>query len=255
MSEDAPTTVKVGNQWALTLNGSVTPSNIVENNPPKHDPSKKDTQSSAQGDPTVTIDGKTMLLGDTGNYTVTLDLKQKDNAYRVWRAGITDDYDEQYVSILPSDIEVLDQSGEDVTGRFNVQVRDGVAYVYAKTVDTFVPKTGRTIPGDPQPEDLAAYASASGHDPLNEPAIDQTLLGQEYQVVMPYKVVKVTDGYTVRNKAVQVTNDTKAETNEVSNPLKPVNPAKDVTVKVGGDSVNGKSVYEAARSSTGSIPA
>ena len=101
-----------------------------------------------------------MLLGDTGNYTVTLDLKQKDNAYRVWRAGITDDYDEQYVSILPSDIEVLDQSGEDVTGRFNVQVRDGVAYVYAKTVDTFVPKTGRTIPGDPQPEDLAAYASA-----------------------------------------------------------------------------------------------
>lgn len=244
VSEDAPTTVKVGNQWALTLNGSVTPSNIVEINPPKHDPSKKDTQSSAQGDPTVTIDGKTMLLGDAGNYTVTLDLKQKDNAYRVWRAGITDDYDEQYVSILPSDIEVLDQSGKDVTGRFNVQVRDGVAYVYAKTVDTFVPKTGRTIPGDPQPEDLAAYASASGHDPLNEPAIDQTLLGQEYQVVMPYKVVKVTDGYTVRNKAVQVTNDTKAETNEVSNPLKPVNPAKDVTVKVGGDSVNGKSVYE-----------
>ena len=30
----------------------------------------------------------------------------------------------------------------------------------------------------------------------------------------------------------------------MSNPLKPVNPAKDVTVKVGGDSVNGKSVYE-----------
>ena len=244
VSEDAPTTVKVGNQWALTLNGSVTPSNIVENNPPKHDPSKKDTQSSAQGDPTVTIDGKTMLLGDTGNYTVTLDLKQKDNAYRVWRAGITDDYDEQYVSILPSDIEVLDQSGKDVTGRFNVQVRDGVAYVYAKTVDTFVPKTGRTIPGDPQPEDLAAYASASGHDPLNEPAIDQTLLGQEYQVVMPYKVVKATDGYVVRNKAVQVTNDTKAETNEVTNPLKPINPAKDVTVKVGGASVDGKSVYK-----------
>ena len=48
MSEDAPTTVKVGNQWALTLNGSVTPSNIVENNPPKHYPSKKYTQSSAQ---------------------------------------------------------------------------------------------------------------------------------------------------------------------------------------------------------------
>ena len=127
--------------------------------------------------------------------------------------------------------------------------------MYAKTVDTFVPKTGRTIPGDPHARGPRRLRLRDGHDPLNEPAIDQTLLGQEYQVVMPYKVVKVTDGYTVRNKAVQVTNDTKAETNEVSNPLKPVNPAKDVTVKVGGDSVNGKSVYEAARSSTGSIPA
>ena len=28
-----------------------------------------------------------------------------------------------------------------------------------------------------------------------------------------------------------------------SNPLKPINPAKDVTVKVGGESIDGKSVY------------
>ena len=61
---------------------------------------------------------------------------------------------------------------------------------------------------------------------------------------MPYKVVKVKDGYTVRNKAIQVTNDTTVETNEVSNPLKPVNPAKDVTVKVGGESIDGRSVYK-----------
>lgn len=244
VSEDAPTDRKVDNQWALTLNNSITPSNIVTNKPPKHETSKKDTQSSTQGDPSVTIDGKTMLLGDTGNYVVKLDLKQKDNAYRVWKAGITDDFDDAYVSIDSDKIEVLDANGQDVTDKFNVQIKDGVAYVYAKTVDTFVPKTGKTVSGDPQPEDLAAYSVNGEHDPLSEPAIDQTLLGQEYQVVMPYTVVKVEDDYVVKNKAIQVTNNTTVETNEVSNPLKPVNPVKDVTIKVGGASVNGQSVYK-----------
>lgn len=244
VSKDAPTDRNVDNQWALTLNNGITPSNIVENKPPKHETGKKDTQSSTQGDPTVTIDGKTMLLGDTGNYTVKLDLKQKDNAYRVWRAGITDDYDDKYVSVDPGKIEVLDANGRDVTAKFNVQIKNGVAYVYARTVDTFVPKTGKTVKGDPQPGDLAAYSTKDDHDPLAEPAIDQTLLGQEYQVVMPYKVVKVTDGYVVRNKAIQVTNNTTVETNEVSNPLKPINPVKDVTVRVGGASVNGRIIYK-----------
>ena len=61
----------MANQWALTLNNMITPSNIVDNLPPVHNPSKKDNQSKEQGDPTGSIDGKTMLLGDTGNYLVT----------------------------------------------------------------------------------------------------------------------------------------------------------------------------------------
>ena len=244
VAKNAPVDRKVANQWALTLNNMITPSNIVDNLPPVHNPSKKDNQSKEQGDPTVSIDGKTMLLGDTGNYLVTLDLKQTNNAYRVWKAGIADDFDDEYIAIDESKIEVLDQSGKDVTGKFNIQVKDGVAYVYAKTVDTWIPKKGVTVKGDPQPKDLAKYSTNGKHDPLNDPAIDQNLLGQTYQVVMPYKVVKVKDGYTVRNKAIQVTNDTTVETNEVSNPLKPVNPAKDVTVKVGGESIDGRSVYK-----------
>ena len=244
VAKNTPVDRKVANQWALTLNNMITPSNIVDNMPPVHNPSKKDNQSKEQGDPTVSIDGKTMLLGDTGNYLVTLDLKQTNNAYRVWKAGITDDFDDEYVAIDESKIEVLDQSGKDVTGKFNIQIKDGVAYVYAKTVDTWIPKKGVTVKGDPQPKDLAKYSTNGKHDPLNDPAIDQNLLGQTYQVVMPYKVVKVKDGYTVRNKAIQVTNDTTVETNEVSNPLKPVNPAKDVTVKVGGESIDGRSVYK-----------
>ncbi len=79
-----------GQQWALTANNMITPSNIVDNLPPVHNPSRRISQSKEQGDPTVSIDRKTMLLGDTGaTYLVTLGLKQTNNAYRVWKASIT----------------------------------------------------------------------------------------------------------------------------------------------------------------------
>ena len=243
--EDAPADHKIGNKWVLTLNNSLTPSNEVFNLPPVFNPSKKDTQSKEQGDPTVSIDGKTMLLGDTGHYTIDLDATQKDQAYKVWRLGLTDDFDDEYVSIDPSRIEITGDDGKDYTNAFNIQVRDGVAYAYAKTVDTEIPATGETVKGDPQPTDLKAYAGKSDkdHDPLKDPAIDQSLLGQHYAVTLPYTVVKVTDGYVVKNTAVQIVNNVRKKTNTVSNPLKPINPKKDVTVKVGGHSVDGRSVY------------
>lgn len=243
--EDAPADHKIGNKWVLTLNNSLTPSNEVFNLPPVFNPSKKDTQSKEQGDPTVSIDGKTMLLGDTGHYTIDLDATQKDQAYKVWRLGLTDDFDDEYVSIDPSRIEITGDDGKDYTNAFNIQVRDGVAYAYAKTVDTEIPATGETVKGDPQPADLKAYSEKSDkdHDPLKDPAIDQSLLGQHYAVTLPYTVVKVTDGYVVKNTATQIVNNVRKKTNTVSNPLKTINPKKDVTVKVGGHSVDGKSVY------------
>lgn len=111
-------------------------------------------------------------------------------------------------------------------------------------MDTEVPATGETVKGDPQPTDLKAYSESDEHDPLTQPSIDQTLLGHTYTVTMPMTVIKVTDGYVVRNKATQVLNKVRKDTNEVTNPLKPVNPSKDVTVKVGGESVNGRSIYK-----------
>ena len=118
-------------------------------------------------------------------------------------------------------------------------------YAFAKTVDTQIPATGETVPGDPQPDDLKAYSEKSDkdYDPLKDPSIDQSLLGHTYQVVMPMTVTKVKDGHTVENTATQVTNDKRDKTNTVTNPLKEINPTKDVTVKVGGDSIDGKSVY------------
>ncbi len=244
VAKDAPGDHKVNNQWMLTLNNSLTPSNEVFNLPPNFQPSKADNQSAEQGDPTISIDGKTLMMGDTGQYVVTLDARQKDQAYKVWRLGISDDYDDEYVDVDPAKIEVLGADGKDYTKAFNIQVRDGVAYVYARTVDTKVPATGETVKGDPQPEDLKAYAANTTHDALKDPAIDQTLLGQTYQVILPYKVIKVTDGYVVKNTATQLVNQVSKTTNQVSNPLKPINPVKDVVVKVNGASANGKSVYK-----------
>ena len=240
VADDAPTDHKVGNKWVLTLNNSLTPSNEVFNIPPKLDPVKKDTQK----DPTISIDGKTALLGDEIYYRVDIDARQDNQAYKVWRLGMTDDYDDEYLKLDATNVEITDETGKDVTSKFNIQDKDGVLYAYAKLVDTEIPATGETVKGDPQPEDLKAYSESDEHDPLTQPAIDQTLLGHTYTVTMPMTVIKVTDGYTVKNKATQVLNKIRKDTNEVTNPLKPINPVKDVTVKVGGASVNGQSIYK-----------
>ena len=242
VNEDAPTDKTVDNKAALTVNNGVTPSNKVENEPPVIKPSKQDTQK----DPTISIDGKTALLGDKVYYRVNIDASRlTDTAYKVWRLGMTDDYDQEYLTLDAKHVEILDETGRDRTGEFNIQDKDGVLYAFARTVDTMIPATGETVPGDPQPDDLKAYSEKTDkdYDPLKDPSIDQSLLGHTYQVVMPMTVTKVKDGHTVENTATQVTNDKRDKTNTVTNPLKEINPTKDVTVQVGGDSIDGKSVY------------
>lgn len=241
--------VRVTNQWFLRI-GNETDSNVVVTRIPPFNPKKEDRQSAEQGDPKIDIDGKTFLLNDTGEYHITLDASdyiapsttdKTTDAYNVYRLGIVDDYDDEYLTADEKNVTVLDEKGKDVTDRFNVQVKDGVLYVFAKLVDTFVPSTQETVKAT-QPDDLKAYSENDQHDPESEPAIDQSLLGQKYTVVLPYKVTKVTDGYVVKNVATQLTDDRKRITNEVSNPLKPLNPVKDVTITVGGDSVDGSEI-------------
>ncbi|WP_422678572.1 isopeptide-forming domain-containing fimbrial protein [Bifidobacterium mongoliense] len=84
VSKDAPANTKVDNQWKLTLNNSITPSNIVGNTPPDDHPSKQDTQKDAK----INIDGTTAVLGDRIYYRVNLDASKLDNtAYVVQRLG------------------------------------------------------------------------------------------------------------------------------------------------------------------------
>ncbi|WP_297302008.1 LPXTG cell wall anchor domain-containing protein, partial [uncultured Bifidobacterium sp.] len=88
------------------------------------------------------------------------------------------------------------------------------------------------------------YAASDRHDPLLDPAIDQGLLGHTYDLVLPFKVIKVKAGHVVKNKSVQVINNVRKTTNEVSTPLAPISPKKDVVVKVGGESASGHSIYK-----------
>lgn len=242
VDKNAPTSTKVHNKWMLLLNNSITPSNEVGNNPPSFTPHKTVNQSAKQGDGSVLINGKTFLTGDTGAYHLTLDLTQHDMAYKVHRAGIVDDYDKRYLKVDAKDIHVKGADGKDYTSKFNISVINGVVYVFAKTVDTFIYATGVTVKGDPQPKDLAQYANSKDYKPLENPSIDQKLLGQKYTVEMPFTVTDG-DGVKVVNTATQVVNNISKKTNTVTNEIKKIKPKKDVTIKVGSESANGSSVY------------
>lgn len=236
VSNDAPLTKTVDNQWMLKLNNSLTPSNKVVNRPEDPEPVKEVSRK----EEAISIDGRLALLDDVLWYRVTLDAADlKDEAYKVQRLGLIDDYDDDYLEVLKDEIRIIGVSdGFDYTDKVNVEVNDGKVYAFFKTVDTLIPTTGETIPGDPQPVDLKTYSDKK-LNPLQHASIDQTVLGQNYQMILPVKVKKVTDGYTVINQATQITNSHSKQTNVVNNPLKEINPHKDVRVRVSGESKDG----------------
>ena len=172
-----------------------------------------------------------VTVGDTVTNTVEVTVPNKQAASAVKFKLVDQPKGQTYVKGSLS-VRLKNAPRTDITA-------DAVVY------DGTTQNNAKSIPGDPQPDDLKAYSEKSDkdYDPLKDPSIDQSLLGHTYQVVMPMTVTKVKDGHTVENTATQVTNDRRDKTNTVTNPLKEINPTKDVTVQVGGDSVDGKSVY------------
>jgi adhesin isopeptide-forming family sspB-C2 type protein len=239
VSKDAKPGQVIKNQAFEIINNARTSTEVPEVKIPKPEPEKEDLSTDG-----INIDGKTVVLGDTIVYRLTLDasVKPEELAYYVHKLGMVDDYDEEYLKLNLGGVRITNiATGADVTKKFNLQDRNGVFYGFAKQVDSTGPN-GNLIKGDPQPTDLRKYSS----DPIlpaSTPIIDQSLMGHKYYITLPMKVIKVTDGYTIKNRAVENIENASMQTRIVSNPLKEINPEKDVTIKAGGkDSINGQEV-------------
>lgn len=228
----------VKNQAFEILNGARASTNIPEVKIPKVEPHKEDLNTN-----NVDINGKTVVQGDVLRYRLTLDggMPREKLAYDVHKFGMIDDFDEEYLDVAPENIKVTTLDGADVTDKFNIQVRDGKFYVFAKHVD-HTNNEGDLIKGV-QPENLAEYVDRP-IDPINDPIIDQALLGKKYYVIADTTVKKEKDGYVIKNTAWQNTENSVIQTEIVSNPLKDIDPVKDVVVseETNNDSINGKEV-------------
>jgi len=240
VSKSIPAGSTVVNQAFQIINGARTATEI----PTVEIPTVKPDKDSLTTD-MVDIDGKTLVQGDVVVYRLLLDggPSRDKLAYNVHKMGIVDDFDEEFLTLEESDITVTNKAtGEDVTGKFNVQIKDGVAYVFAKTVDT-EGVYGGIIPGDPQPEDLSVFDAAAIR-PLEDPIIDQTLLGQLYNVTLRATVSKEQDGHVIENQARQNIQNVQTTTRIVSNPLKDIDPKKDVVIseETKGTSIEGTEV-------------
>ena len=215
------------NQATEVINETETATNIPGVRIPGFNPDKEDLNTD-----NVDIDGKTVTLGDIIRYRLTMDasVSPDELAYPVHKLGMIDDYDHEYLQLDVENISVINkETGEDVTEMFNIQISNGVAYIFAKHVD-----------GE-QPEDLDAYARAD-IDPLNDPLIDQSLLGHQYWVILDTEVIKEVDQYVIKNTAHQILENTPKQTRTVYNPLVEINPTKDVVIDVAGESVDGAEI-------------
>ncbi|MFF2053753.1 LPXTG cell wall anchor domain-containing protein [Leifsonia sp. NPDC058194] len=242
VNANAPEGSSIKNQAFQIINGASTGTSVPTVQIPTQNPDKE-SLSSAQTD----INGKTVVKGDIILYRLTLDANpaRAQLAYNVHKLGMVDTYDSAYLSLDPSAIKVTEKAtGNDVTAKFNVQVTNGTVYVFAKTVDTPDVYGGPTIPGNPQPSDLAAFDQAPIR-PLEDPIIDQTLLGQQYWVTMPTVVTQEVAGHVIQNTARQNIQNTYKLTRTVSNPLAAIDPSKDVVVSdtSGEHSVNQTEVH------------
>jgi adhesin isopeptide-forming family sspB-C2 type protein len=216
----------VRNQAFQIINGVKTGTNIPEVKIPSITPDKESLDTNLDN-----IDGKTVVQGDHIMYRLTLDggPARDKLAYNVHKLGMVDDYDEGYLDLSAEAIRVTNKaSGADVTDKFNIQVRNGQAYVFAKQVDS-TNAYGELLKGDPQPADLAAYDSAV-IVPHTTPIIDQALLGQQYWITLDAVVSREVNDYTIVNQARQNIQNTVQMTKIVSNPLKDIDPGKDVVV-------------------------
>lgn len=245
--------IELRNEGGVTWNNEHQPTNVPPIYVRTPAPHKTVVDEPNKGKQAVNINGKKLFMGDMAVYEIILDANpaRAKRARDVFKLGIKDNYDEEYLSLKPEDIKVIVddpgattlKKGQTVTDKFNIGIVKGEAYVMFKTVDTVpppptAPNTGVVvqgaapmIKGNPQPTDLAAYYTAP-IDRLTQPAIDQAMLGAKYKVILPAKVIKEKEGYSLKNIAEQNVDNFNSATEQVVNPLVDIDPSKDVVADV-----------------------
>lgn len=224
---------QVANQAFIKINNQVRSTDIPRVHIPLVEPNKEDLNTQL-----ADIDGKVLVQGDTILYRLRLDARpaRAEIAYDVHKLGMIDDFDEDYLTLDAKQISVVNKAtGATVTEKFTIQIKDGKAYIFAKTV-AHKNNAGETIAAEDSNLDLATYAQRT-IDPLASSIIDQELLGQEYFIYIPAQVKKAKSGYTIKNSAQQNIENMQINTPVVANPLQEINPQKDVNIEIGGKSL------------------
>lgn len=216
----------VNTAWQLT-NGHKVKTNTVKNVVPKVTPHKFDLSPQDGSD----INGKSVVVGDTLNYTLVGDASNLNNtAYDVVKFGHRDDYDQEHVAIQKDAVKVfkvpantdtdnvntlhkLAMAGEDVTDQFEMNDDGDNFTLLMKTTE----KDGKQV--------LVGE------------------MGVKYIYFLPAKVIKNTTA-DIPNTSWQIVNDNEHMTETVVNPLKQIEPSKDIVVDHAhaDDSLNGKTI-------------
>lgn len=215
------------NTAAQLTNGHRVQTNTVKNIVPKVEPHKYDL-SPVDGS---NINGKSVVVGDTLNYALVGDASNLNNtAYNVSKFGHRDDYDQDHVAIqkdavkvfkVPSNTDTsnvntlhkLATAGEDVTGQFDMNDDGDNFTLTMKTTE----KDGKQV--------LVGE------------------MGVKYIYFLPAKVIKNTNA-DIPNTSWQIVNNDEHVTETVVNPLKKIEPSKDIVVdhEHAKDSLDGKTI-------------
>ena len=222
------------NQATQLTNEDKTLTKVVRNYVPVIAPSKVDTSATDGSN----IDGKTVTVGDVISYKLVEDNTNLENtADTIKVSGMVDDFDERYGQIDASQVRVYQVPGDTDTST-PAAVSAAVKLASAKDVTDSYTVTNGEVEGftNGGAVGISSMMKTDGEGKVVLP------MGYKYIHVLPYTVTANADG-DILNTAWQVTNDHRTQTETVANPLKEINPTKDVVINVGDkDSIDGTEI-------------
>lgn len=142
---------------------------------------------------------------------------------------------------------VTPESADSADSAVNPESTDSAEFTDSAETSPSTPDTAPTTPalGDNEAVDVTADWEVSDDGDnlfiMSKTGEDGTVtaeLGVKYIITFDYKVTENTEG-SIPNTAYQIVNDNEFETETVVNHLKQIDPTKDVTIEVGGASVDG----------------